>query len=184
MLFCQSTLQQQHWTEDMTWLGLWKRFTKQINGVLLWIVPAFLNICGSTGDIFVPPAVRHLLSLHIHREWLTQQHYTLYSFLRLLYSKRLWVCRGLISECAGLHTAMNHHVVKFCQLSVCPLASLISCRGMVMTVNKASARFVIPCSFSFSIGVQSKFRYVERENISPLHSSHSSSLISWNCNPS
>lgn len=39
--------------------------------------------------------------------------------------------------------------------------------GTVMTANKASAPFLIPGSFSFSTGVQSKFRWVESKNVPP-----------------
>lgn len=63
----------------------------------------------------------------------------------------LQVCGGLISESAGLCgtlSALNHVVVIFPRFSVCLFASLVSCRATVMTVNKASALFVIPRSFS------------------------------------
>lgn len=84
------------------------------------------------------------------------------------------VCGGWIFF-SGVRRPVTQSESRCCHispvLSVCLFASLVSCRAAVMTANKASAPFVIPRSFSYSIGGQSKFRRAESRNVSPSHSS-------------
>lgn len=112
----------------------WSCLPTKGSRLLLWMFPAY--IISSTGVIFVPQAVCHLLSLHAHSQWLTGHRYTInYFFLFTVLQTSVNLQRVDFWFPVGL----NHACCHFCHF-----ASLVSCRATVKTPNKAFASFVIP----------------------------------------
>lgn len=114
-------------------LGEW---SKKRSRLLLWMFPG--HIISSTGVIFVPQAVCHLLSPHAHSQWLTGHRHTInYFFLFTV----LQTSVNLQSVDFWFPVGLNHACCRFCRF-----ASFVSCRATVKTLTKAFATFVIPQS--------------------------------------